>query len=32
VQLNSEGSPSELVTTDYQFVPGTELAGADAIP
>jgi hypothetical protein len=29
-QLNSEGSPSELVTTDYQFVPGTELAGADA--
>jgi len=29
-QLNSAGSPSELVTTDYQFTPGTELAGADA--
>ncbi|MBA3539850.1 MAG: hypothetical protein H0T79_09490 [Deltaproteobacteria bacterium] len=24
-QLNSEGSPSELVTTDYQYTPGTEL-------
>lgn len=25
-QLNSSGSPSELVTTSYQFAPGTELA------
>jgi hypothetical protein len=25
-QLNSAGSPSELVTTDYQYTPGTELA------
>jgi hypothetical protein len=24
-QLNSEGSPSELVATDYQYTPGTEL-------
>jgi hypothetical protein len=24
-QVNSEGSPSELVTTDYQYIPGTEL-------
>jgi hypothetical protein len=24
-QLNSEGSPSELISTDYQFTPGTEL-------
>jgi hypothetical protein len=25
-QLNSAGSPSELVTSSYQFAPGTELA------
>jgi hypothetical protein len=25
-QLNSAGSPSELITADYQFTPGTELA------
>lgn len=32
-QLNSAGSPSELVTTDYTFTPGTELnrAASDAI-
>jgi hypothetical protein len=24
-QLNSEGSPSEIVATDYQYTPGTEL-------
>ena len=24
-QMNSQGVPSELVTTDYQFTPGTEL-------
>jgi hypothetical protein len=30
-QVNSEGSPSELVTTDYQFTPGTELARADLV-
>jgi rubrerythrin len=32
-QLNSEGSPSELVARDYQYTPGTELnrAAADAI-
>jgi hypothetical protein len=24
-QMNSEGIPSELITTDYHFVPGTEL-------
>lgn len=24
-QLNAEGSPSQLVTTDYQFLPGTEI-------
>jgi hypothetical protein len=24
-QLNSEGSPSELVTTEYQYTPGTEV-------
>jgi hypothetical protein len=32
-QLNSEISPSELVSTDYQYTPGTELnrAAADAI-
>jgi hypothetical protein len=31
--INSEGSPSELITTSYTFTPGTELAadGADAI-
>lgn len=28
-QLNSAGSPSELVAADYQFTPGTELARAD---
>jgi hypothetical protein len=28
-QLNSEGSPSELITTEYQFTPGTELARAE---
>ena len=27
-QLSSEGSPSELITTDYQFTPGTELERA----
>jgi len=27
-QLNSAGSPSELVTSSYQFMPGTELARA----
>jgi hypothetical protein len=25
LQLNAEGSPSELITSDYQFTPGTEL-------
>ncbi|HLL23193.1 MAG TPA: hypothetical protein VK427_13735, partial [Kofleriaceae bacterium] len=32
-QLNSEGVPSEIVATDYQFTPGTELmrAGTPAI-
>jgi hypothetical protein len=29
-QLNSQGSPSELVTNDYQFTPGTELERAAA--
>ncbi len=29
-QLNSEGSPSELVSIDYQFTPGTELNRAAA--
>jgi hypothetical protein len=23
--INADGSPSELVTTDYQYTPGTEL-------
>jgi hypothetical protein len=27
-QLNSQGSPSELVATDYQYTPGTELTHA----
>jgi hypothetical protein len=30
-QLNSAGSPSELVTAEYQFTPGTELARANLI-
>ncbi|HEY0478426.1 MAG TPA: hypothetical protein VGD37_12965 [Kofleriaceae bacterium] len=28
-QVNSAGSPSELVAADYHFTPGTELARAD---
>lgn len=30
MQMNSDGSPSELVSADYQFIPGTELNHAAA--